>query len=90
MIPMLSKTFLQLTRLVCTHGLKASQVFNMYEKGFLLGQASQAKVLCHRGRRNPNLTHDGGCELVTVAKTDCAAGLVFSPLIIYRGAAQYW
>ena len=33
--------FAKLTRLVRTHGLKPSQVFNMDEKGFLLGQASQ-------------------------------------------------
>src|SRR5437879_3357748 len=57
--------FVKLTCLVRTHALKASQVFNMDEKGFLLGQAAKARVLCRRERRNPNVTHDGGCELVT-------------------------
>ena len=81
--------FAKLSRLIRTHGLKASQVFNVDEKGFLLGQAAHARVLCRRGRRNPNVTHDGGRELVTVAETVSAPGLVFSPLIIYRGTAQY-
>ena len=35
------------------------------------------------------MTHDGGSELVTVAETVTAVGLVFSPFIIYIGTAQY-
>jgi len=52
--------FCKLSKLVRTHGLKAPQIFNMDEKGFLMGQASRAKVICRRGRRNPRVTHDGG------------------------------
>ena len=61
----------------------------MDEKGFLMGQASQAKVLCRRGRRNPRVTHDRGRELVTVVGTISAARQSLSPLIIYRRKALY-
>ena len=66
--------FSKLSKLVQTHGLKAQQIFNMDEKGFLMGQASRAKVICRHGRRNPWVTHDGGQKLVTMVETVSAAG----------------
>jgi hypothetical protein len=61
----------------------------MDKKGFLMGLASKAKVLCRRGRGNPRVTHDGKCELVTVIETVYASGIPLSPFIINKGAGQY-
>ena len=81
--------FAKLTSLIRRYGLKAFQIFNMDEKGFLMGVASRAKVLCRRGRRNPRVTHDGNRELVTVVETVGALGCALSPLIINKGKGQY-
>ena len=79
----------KLGRLIRRHGLKAFQIFNMDEKGFLMGLAAKAKVLCRRGRRNPRVTHDGKRELVTVVETVCANGMALKPFVINRGAGHY-
>lgn len=81
--------FIKLGRLIRQHGLKAFQIFNMDEKGFLMGQAARAKVLCRRGRRNPRVTHDGKRELVTVVESISAAGQLLSPLVVNKGKGHY-
>ena len=54
----------------------------MDEKGFIMGLASRAKVLCRRGRRNPHVTHDGKRELVTVIETVGGDGARVSSFVI--------
>ena len=41
-------------------------MWNMDEKGFILGTANRAKVIARAGRRPPRTTHDGTRELITV------------------------
>ena len=86
---LLQDYFGKLSRLIRRHGLRAFQIFNMDEKGFLMGKAARAKVLCRRGRRNPRVTHDGSRELVTVIETICGSGVVLSPFVINKGAGHY-
>ena len=43
---LLQDYFGKLGRLICCYGLKGGQIFNMDEKGFLMGQAAMAKVIC--------------------------------------------
>src|SRR5437773_4473413 len=38
-------------------------IWNMDEKGFLLGIVNKVKVICRRGRKNPRYTCDGSREL---------------------------
>src|SRR5207302_5420255 len=85
----LQSYFTKLGRLIRVHDLRPSQIFNMDEKGFLMGLAARAKVLCRRGRRNPRVTHDGKRELVTVIETVVANGAVLSPFVINKGAGHY-
>jgi len=40
-------------------------IYNMDEKGILLGQALKVEVICRKGRMNPRYTQDGHCEIVT-------------------------
>ena len=61
----------------------------MDEKGFLMGLATQVKVLCRRGCRNPDVTHDGKLELITVIKTVCANGVALAPFVISKGKGYY-
>lgn len=81
--------FVKLGGLIRQYGLRPVQIFNMDEKGFMMGLAAKAKVLCRRGRRNPRVTHDGKRELVTVIETVGADGSVLSPFVINKGAGHY-
>jgi hypothetical protein len=86
---LLQDFYSKLGRLIRYHRLKPFQIFNMDEKGFLMGLASKAKVLCRRGRRNLRVTHDGKRELVTVIETVCASGISLRPFVINKGAGHY-
>lgn len=86
---LLQDYFSKLGVLIRKHGLKAFQIFNMDEKGFLMGMAARSMVMCRRGRRNPRVTHDGHRELVTVIETISAAGEVLNPFVINKGAGHY-
>jgi len=86
---LLQDYFAKLGRLIRQNGLRSSQIFNMNEKGFLMGLAAKAKVICRHGRRNPRVTHDGKRELVTVIETISACGSLLAPLIINKGAGHY-
>ena len=81
--------FAKLGGLIRQYGLGPAQIFNMDEKGFMMGLAAKAKVLCRRGRPNPRVTHDGKQELVTVIETVGADGSVLSPFVINKGAGHY-
>jgi len=81
--------FSKLGRIIREHGLRGFQIFNMDEKGFLMGLASRAKVLCRRGRRNPRVMHDGKRELVTVIEAVGGDGSAMSLFVINKGAGHY-
>ena len=61
----------------------------MDEKGFLIGLASKAKVICRRGRRNPRYTCDGSRELITVLECVSVEGRLLPPIIVTKGAHHY-
>ena len=64
-------------------------IWNMDEKGFLLGIANKVKVICRRGRKNPRYTCDGSRELITVLECVSAKGGLLPPMIVTKGAHHY-
>ena len=64
-------------------------IWNMDEKGFLLGVSSREKVLCRSTRKNPRLVQEGGREWVTLVEAIRAGGQTIPPFVIYKGEAQY-
>ena len=64
-------------------------IYNMNERGFMLGLSNRSKVVCRAGRRPPRVTQDGTRELITVIKTVSAAQFVLPPMVIYKGATHY-
>ena len=67
-------------------------IYNMDEKGFILGMSSRAKVISRAGRRPPRVMQDGTRELITVIETICAstaAQFILPTMVIYKGAAHY-
>ena len=81
--------FSKLGRIIRAHGLRDFQIYNMDEKGFVMGLALWAKVLCRGGRRNPRVTHDGKLELVTLIETVGGDGTIVSSFVINKGAGHY-
>ncbi|CCX34403.1 Similar to conserved hypothetical protein [Penicillium marneffei ATCC 18224]; acc. no. XP_002144529 [Pyronema omphalodes CBS 100304] len=62
--PVLIKDYFQkLRKLIRGHSLHPENIYNMDEKGFLLGQAPKVKVMCRRARKNPKFTQDGNSEM---------------------------
>ena len=88
-LEILSDYFAKLGGLIRQYRLGPAQIFNMDEKGFMMGLAAKAKVLCRRGRPNPRVTHDGKQELVTVIETFGADGSVLSSFVINKGTGHY-
>jgi len=64
-------------------------MYNMDEKGFMMGVALRCKVICRKNRRSTTLTQDGSREWVTVIKTVSGDGRVLRPMIINKGKAHY-
>ena len=74
---------------VADYKVLTDNIWNMDEKGFLMGLAAKAKVICRRGRRNPRYTCDGSRELITVLKCVSSAGHLLPPMIVTKGAHHY-
>jgi hypothetical protein len=68
--------------------VKPENVYNMDEKGFVLGQALKCKVIVRAGRKNPRYVQDGNREMVTVIECVSADGRVLPPMYIYKGSAH--
>jgi len=81
--------FAKLIRLIRTRKLQRKDIFNMDEKGFIIGMSSKAKVICRAGRRPPWVTQDGMREMLTVIECCCAALYMLPSFVIFKGAAQY-
>jgi len=81
--------FEKLGWLIKQYGLQESQIYNINKKGFMMGLAGWAKVLCRGGRQNPRVTHYGKRELLTVFETVATAGSVLSPFIINKVPGHY-
>ena len=64
-------------------------MWNMDEKGFILGTANWAKVIARAGRRPPRTTHDGTRELITVIETCGAKRAMLPPMVVFKGTAHY-
>jgi len=61
----------KLLRLIQKHGLLPQDIFNMDERGFIIGRSAGAKVICRAGRRPPRVTHDGTREMLTAIECCC-------------------
>jgi len=64
-------------------------MYNMDEKGFMMGKALRCKVICRWRRHTPRMIHGGSCEWVTVVETVSGDGRVLRPFIINKGIAHY-
>ena len=68
--------FNKLKKVLKKYNFLPENIYNMDEKGFMLGMSNRAKVICRAGRRPPRVTQDGARELITVIETVCAAQFI--------------
>ena len=64
--------FKKLQAVIAKYQIRNENMWNMDEKGFILGKANRAKVMAHVGRQPPRTTHDGTHELITIIEV-CGA-----------------
>jgi hypothetical protein len=76
---------LQLGTLIRKLNAHLENIYNMDEKGFMLGEALKVKVIRRRGRKNPHYSQDGNCEMVHVIECISVAGMAIPPMYIYKG-----
>ena len=60
-------------------------MYNMDEKGSLLGYNNWAKVIVRHRQRTPTETQDGSREWITVVECISAGQFMLPPMIIYKG-----
>ena len=58
------------------YNLLPENIYNMDEKGFILGVSNRSKFVCKAGRRPPRIAQDGTLELITAIETVSAAQFV--------------
>ena len=76
--------FTKLESLLCKYKFKPHNMYNMDEKGFLLGVSHRAKVIVRRGWQNAEETTDGSRDWITAVET-CSTTAMLSQMIIYKG-----
>lgn len=65
--------------------IQVENLWNMDEKGFLMGQVNRVKVICKRGRGTPISQVDGSREWITVLEAVSATGISLPACIIWKG-----
>jgi len=78
--------------MITAHSILPENIYNVDEKGFMMGLTTKVKVICRREKkkkRNTRKTHLGKREMITVRETISAGGSVLPPMIIYKGQAHY-
>ena len=75
--------------LVKFYNIEVPNMYNMDEKGIMMGKALGCQVICRRRCRTPRMIHDGSREWVTVVETVSGDGRVLRRFIINKGIVHY-
>jgi hypothetical protein len=81
--------FSVLGKLFKQYKFQRENMYNMFEKGFLLGRRSRVQVITRRGRNPPQETQDGSREWITVVETCAGDNTMLPPMVIFKGEGIY-
>ena len=81
--------FKKLQAVIAKYQIRDENMWNMDEKGFILGKANRAKVMARAGRQPPRTTHDGTRELITAIEACGAKQGMLPPMVVFKGTAHY-
>lgn len=81
----ISRYLSMLADLIERYKIKPHNIWNMDEKGILLGLGKSINVIVDRAQKDVNLLEDGNRELVTLIEAFNANGSAISPAAIFKG-----
>ena len=81
--------FQKLDKVLKMYVFKLENMYNMDEKGFLLGYNNRARVIVRHRWRMATETQDGSREWITVVECTSAVQFMLPPMIIYKGKGIY-
>jgi hypothetical protein len=67
------------------YGIQEADIYNMDEKGFMMGVSGRAKVVIKATERNKFVTTDGNREWVSVIESVRSTGDLLPSMIIFKG-----
>lgn len=65
--------------------LRPENIYNMDEKGLVMGAAARSAALVDRDQKTVYEIGDGSRELVTAIECISAAGIALRPMVIFKG-----
>ncbi|GJE90483.1 DDE-domain-containing protein [Phanerochaete sordida] len=74
--------------LIVRYDIPPENIYNMDEKGLLLGIGKRVRALVDRDQKTVNHIEDGNRELVTAIECISADGTALRPTVIYQGARR--
>jgi hypothetical protein len=80
--------FNRLSEVKSRYQIQPMDMWNADEKGFAIGVAKKAKVLCRRSRRNPRIRQPGNREWVTLFEAVSAMAQTLPGCYVYKGEAH--
>ena len=86
---MIRDYFQKLDKVLKKYAFKPENMYNVDEKGFLLGYNNRARVIVRHRRRMSTETQDGSREWITAVECTSAGQFMQPPMIIYKGKGIY-
>jgi hypothetical protein len=84
--------FLQLYQKIEKYNILTANIYNVDEKGFLIGLSRSTKRIISRealiSKRTARASQDGSREFITLIASICADGSSITPALIYQGASH--
>lgn len=81
--------FGKLQQVIREYNIILENMYNMDEKGFMMGVSDKTHVICRRGRKNPRLTLNGSRTWVTIVEGISATEVALPPMVVSQGTAHY-
>lgn len=81
--------FRKLDYILRKNKIQPQDIYNMDEKGFILGFSAQSWVVCRSYLHNPLVTQDGSWELLTVLECVSSDVFVLPQFVVYK-AKSHW
>ena len=69
------------------HDIHLDDVYNMDEKGIMMGVLAKLKVICSRKHKKMRITQQGKREWVSLIECISSNGRVLSPYVIFKAKA---
>ena len=81
--------FKKLQAVIAKYRIRDENMWNMDEKGFILGKTNRTKVMARTGQQSPRTTHNGTRKLITIIKVCGAKQGMLPPMVVFKDTAHY-